>query len=168
MTVPSPSPQATLMTIDSPPPEPTTPCAVTLGNGSSPPGETRVQGSFGNGRLWTILWPEGAVYVDDDAIEPDGSLGMKFPWWRGADIDGALSIRGHELERGLPVRASIPDGYGTTGFQATGILFPVEGCYTVTGSAADAELTFVTLVRTCAAVAELPPERQALYVNCGY
>jgi len=141
-------------------------CPVTLGNANTPPGEGQSATNFGNGRLWTVLWPEGVVYVPPDGVEPDGSLGMKFPWWRGPDVSGALTITGHEITRALPIRTDVPDGYGDTGFQATGIQFPAEGCYTVTARAADAELTFVTLVRTCDAVAELAPGRRALYPIC--
>lgn len=79
--------------------------------------------NFGNGRLWTVLWPNGVVYVPPDNIDPDGSLGMKFPWWRGPDVHGVLHIQGHESFLRLPVRAEIPDGYGDTGFQAVGSCF---------------------------------------------
>jgi hypothetical protein len=44
------------------------------------------------------------------------------------------------------VRADIPDGYGPTGLQATGVIFPTEGCWEVTGHVGDSTLTFVTLV----------------------
>jgi hypothetical protein len=42
--------------------------------------------------------------------------------------------------------ANIPSGYGDSGFQATGIIFPTEGCWEVTGRVGEASLTFVTLV----------------------
>lgn len=42
--------------------------------------------------------------------------------------------------------AHVPDGYGETGFQATGIVFPTEGCWEVTGRADKARVTFLTLV----------------------
>jgi hypothetical protein len=44
------------------------------------------------------------------------------------------------------VRADVPDGYGDLGFQATGIHFPVEGCWKVTGTVGTTHLTFVTYV----------------------
>jgi hypothetical protein len=79
---------------------------------------------------------------------PDGALGMKWPWWRG--VAGALSIEGRRLDGpAAPLRAQIPDGYGDRGFQVTGLLFPSEGCWEVTGRAGGAALTFVTrVVRT--------------------
>jgi hypothetical protein len=141
-------------------------CTVTTGNGKTPPGEARSTLNLGNGRLWTVLWPNGLVLVPPDDIGADGSLGMKFPWWRSPEVHGALHIQGHELSLGVPLRAEIPDGFGDTGFQPSGISFPVEGCYEVIGEAGGAELTFVTLVRPCSALAELPPSMRASYAIC--
>jgi hypothetical protein len=142
-------------------------CPVTRSNGAQPPeGEAPGDKYLGNGRLWTVLWPKGMVVVPPDGVEPDGGLGMKFPWWRAPDVHGALHITGHELILRFPVRADIPDGYGDTGFQASGIVFPVEGCYQVTGEAGGAQLTFVTMVRPCSAIAEMPPAERALYSIC--
>ena len=123
-------------------------------------------GFLGNGRLWTVLWPRGLVLVPADDMGQDGSLGMKFPWWRGPHVHCGLRISGHELTAGLPVRADVPDGYGDTGFQATGIAFPVAGCYEITGEADGATLTFVTIVRRCSALAELPRSQRRLYSIC--
>jgi hypothetical protein len=106
------------------------------------------------------------VLVPPDDVEADGSLSMKFPWWRGPEVRGALSIAGRERTRSLPIRADIPDGYGDTGFQATGISFPVEGCYEITGTAGGAALTFVTLVEPCSVRDELPPAEQARATIC--
>ena len=39
-----------------------------------------------------------------------------------------------------------PDGYGLTGFQASGITFPTEGCWEISGTVGSATLTFVTYV----------------------
>jgi len=93
---------------------------------------------------------------------------MKFTWWRAAHVTGALNIAGHEITRDLPVRAHIPDGYGDTGFQASGIVFPVEGCYEITGEAGGAQLTLVTMVRRCPSIAELLPADRALYSICAH
>jgi hypothetical protein len=81
------------------------------------------------------------VLVPPDDTAPDGSLEMKFPWWRGPQVHGALHIHGRELALRLPVGAIIPDGYGERGFQASGIVFPGAGCYEITGEAAGATLT---------------------------
>ncbi|HEY0069415.1 MAG TPA: hypothetical protein VGE04_05545 [Chloroflexia bacterium] len=120
------------------------PCPVTLANGNQPPGETGVAARYyGNGVLWTVL-PDGGKMT----LTPDKSdkLGMKFPWWRG--VEGKLTIEGHRLDGpGDKLTADIPDGYGTTGFQATGIYFPGEGCWEVVGKAGREELKFVVEVR---------------------
>ena len=136
-------------------------CPVTAPNGSSPPG-IRDAGFFGGGGLWTVLWPHGLVVVPPDDIGRDGRLGMKFPWWRGPGVRGFLRITGAETGSGLPVTART-EGYGRTGFNASGIYFPGEGCYRVTGRAGQAEITFVTLVRTCSVVRELPASDRRRY-----
>ncbi|MET0939657.1 MAG: hypothetical protein ABWY51_10590, partial [Gaiellaceae bacterium] len=60
---------------------------------------------------------------------------------------GALRIEGRRLDGAAPpLSTSIPDGYGPTGFQASGVTFPTEGCWEVTGRVGNASLTFVTLV----------------------
>jgi len=141
------------------------PCPVTSPNGLTPPGEPPDELNFGNGRLWTVLWPGGLVLVPPDDIRPDGSLGMKFPWWRGPSIRGHLHIRGHELTLGVPVRADAR-GYGDTGFNASAIVFPVEGCYRIRGAADGAVLSFVTMVRSCSALAELPTSQRRAYAIC--
>lgn len=91
---------------------------------------------------------------------------MKFPWWRAPQVHGALHIQGRELALGLPVGAIIPGGYGESGFQASGIVFPGAGRYEITGEAAGATLTFVTLVRPCSALAALPRSQRKSYAIC--
>jgi hypothetical protein len=76
---------------------------------------------------------------------------MKFPWWRGPGVVGALAITGRRLgpqadKSAPPLQAEIPQGYGETGFQASALVFPTEGCWEVTGRAGEAALTFVTWV----------------------
>lgn len=108
-------------------------CPVTIANGSVPPGETMVPNAHGNGYLWTALWPEGKVVASPN---PDGSISMKFPWWRGAGVQGELTISGRRLDKpAAPLRADIPPGYGMTGFQSSGLTFPTVGCWEITGRA---------------------------------
>jgi hypothetical protein len=140
-------------------------CPVTVGNGSSPPGVPSDRTFFGGDGLWTVLWPHGLVVVPADDIGRNGILGMKFPWWRGPGVRGSLHITGEEIGSGLPIMARTA-GYGRTGFNASGLLFPKEGCYRVTARAGAAELTFVTLVRTCEVVRELPPRQRRRYAIC--
>ncbi len=124
------------------------PCPVTRPNGKAPPGVGPSPYFHGNGALWTVLWPDSRVVFSPGGsgfVLPDGSLSMKFPWWRG--VRGKLTIRGRRLDApAAPLRASIPEGYGDTGFQATALIFPTEGCWEVTGKVGNSSLTFVTLV----------------------
>lgn len=120
-------------------------CPITQPNGALPPGEQPSAGLHGNGELWTALWPDGVVRIPPEHVQADGTLGMKWPWWRG--VSGPLTITGRRLDApAAPLRAHIPDGYGETGFQATGLEFTSPGCWEVTGHVGDATLTFVTLV----------------------
>jgi hypothetical protein len=120
-------------------------CPLTLPNASTPPGEQSAGMNHGNGKLWTVLWPHNVVIATEDVVEKDGSIGMKWPWWRG--MEGKLAISGHRLDGNAPLlRAQIPSGYGASGFLPSGIYFPTEGCWEVTGAVGTAKLTFVTLV----------------------
>jgi len=125
-------------------------CPVTIANGSQPLGES--SGSLlyhGNGVIWTALPPDGKLFIVPDE---DGSLQIKFPWWRA--VHGALTIQGRRLDASAPpLQAIIPEGYGDSGFQASGLIFPTEGCWEVTGKVADQELRFVVTVQ---AVDEYP------------
>ena len=142
-----------------------TPCAVTAPNHNEPPVKNfggivtyapdykgprngPVTNSYGNGKLWTTLSQDGTVVFRPNGpgfIGEDGSLSMKWPWYRG--LRGKLTIHGKRLDMSAPpLRASIPDGYGDTGFQATALIFPTEGCWEVTGQVGETALTFVTRV----------------------
>ncbi|HEV2778737.1 MAG TPA: hypothetical protein VGX25_04990 [Actinophytocola sp.] len=103
--------------------------------------------SHGNGTLWVgALGPDGVITAAPDFVEADGAIGWKLGWWRAGR--GRLTITGHRLDAAAPpLRADVPDGYGDTGFQASGVYFPAEGCWAVTGDIGTDPLTFVTLVR---------------------
>jgi hypothetical protein len=66
-----------------------------------------------NGKLWTVLWANGTVLFQPNGpgfIGEDGSLSMKWPWYRG--VQGRLKIRGRRLDGPAPpLRADIPEGY---------------------------------------------------------
>ena len=111
-------------------------CPVTLPNGNAPPGENASRSHHGNGALWTALAPSGKWVARPESVGRGGSVGTKYWWWRG--VSGQLKITGRRLDApARPLRAHIPSGYADDGFQASGIDFPSEGCWEITGSVVD-------------------------------
>lgn len=126
-------------------------CPVTAPSRVGPPGVAASSffgwdSSYGNGKLWVGgLWPDGVIAAGPDFVTADGAVGMKFGWWR--TVEGTLRITGRRLDGDAPpLRGDVPDGYGKTGFQASGVFFPTEGCWEVTGAVGATTLTFVTFV----------------------
>lgn len=122
-------------------------CPVTVANESTPPNTNwRPSNHHGNGTLWVGFWPENKVLVEPDQVNADGSIGVKFGWYRG--VRGQLVVEGRRLDAPAPPAQGFysGEGYGDIGFQAGGILFPSEGCWEITGKVGTASLTFVTLV----------------------
>ena len=101
---------------------------------------------YGNGKLFVTLSTNGLIVAPADYVNPDGSIGWKFPWWRY--VSGQLTITGHRLDGPAPpLTSDVPAGYGDTGFQASGVTFPSEGCWQVTAEVDHhTTLTFVTFV----------------------
>ena len=101
--------------------------------------------AYGNGSLWVgSLWPHGVVIITPDNVDPDGRLEMKFGWYRLTS--GYLTITGRRLDAPAPPLSGRTAGYTLTGFNASGVIFPTEGCWQVTGRVGQAALTFVTFV----------------------
>ncbi len=125
-------------------------CPSTLGEPapeSIPGGEFFGSGSsFGNGKLWVGgLWPDGIILGDPRFIDADGAVSMKFGWWRVAP--GRLQITGFRRDPPAPpAMGDVPDGYGESGFQASGVRFATEGCWAITGTVGSSSLTFLTFV----------------------
>jgi hypothetical protein len=126
------------------------PCPVTRPVGAAPSGQERPFASsalaFGNSELWVVpIQEDGVIRADSRSIESDGSISTKFGWWRVTP--GTLTISGRRLDASAPpLRADVSDGYGSSGFQASGVFFPTEGCWEITGTVGNATLTFVTFV----------------------
>ncbi len=70
--------------------------------------------------------------------------GIKMGWFRPAGAE--LTISGRRLDGDAPaLHSDVPCCYPTR-FQASGVAFPTEGCWEITGRAAESELTFVVWV----------------------
>jgi hypothetical protein len=125
-------------------------CPVTIGHPvpSSKPWREGLFGwqrAYGNGSLWVgALWPHGVVIITPDNVDPNGRLEMKFGWYRLTS--GFLAITGRRLDAPAPPASGVASGYGLIGFNASGVVFPTEGCWQVTGRVARVALTFVTFV----------------------
>jgi hypothetical protein len=101
--------------------------------------------AHGNRSLWVgALWPHGVAVITHDDVAADGRLWMKFGWYRLTS--GFLRITGRRLDAPAPPASGRAPGYGLTGFNASGVIFPTEGCWRVTGRVGRATLTFVTFV----------------------
>ena len=90
-------------------------------------------------------WPSWPV---SDSLEEDGlrKVLQSGKWYRYAA--GKLTIEGHRLDAPAPpLIGEVPDGYGLTGFQVSGITFPTDGCWEITGTVGTkGSLTFIVQV----------------------
>ena len=131
---------------------------VTIPNGSSPEkahaphapanDDLRFRNGWnhGNGVLWVWLNPEQFIVPESD-VRKDGSIEIKFGWWRG--IPGNFSISGRRLDAPAPpLRYSTPpvESYGAFGFLPSGLIFPTDGYWEITGHIDDQSLKFVVHV----------------------
>ncbi len=109
--------------------------------------------NYGSTRLRAELyWPRGTLAAGTlpdggsmAVVNPDGSISAKVGWWRGHD--GRLTIEGRRLDATAPpLVADVPDGYGSSGLQPTGLTFPTIGCWRIVGKVGTARLAFVVRV----------------------
>jgi hypothetical protein len=131
------------------PPGPLGDCPVTQPQTTPPEIGERLWGwhsAYGNDDLWVGgLGQDGIIALDERSVHSDGSIGTKLGWWR--NVSGSVQISGRRLDAPAPaLQGQGSEGYGRIGFQASGVDFPTEGCWEVTGRVGDAELTFVTYV----------------------
>jgi len=105
-----------------------------IASGASMPFErSDLKGWYGNDVLWVNIHSQGAKRSE------------KFAWERLGR--GSLTITALRVDaQAPPATAHIPNGYGDTGFQASGIDFPSAGCWEVVGTLAGKQLRFVVRV----------------------
>jgi hypothetical protein len=73
-----------------------------------------------------------------------GEDGIKVGWFRPEGAE--LLISGERLDADAPpLESHVPCCYPTR-FQATGVMFPTEGCWEIRAKAAESELKFVVWV----------------------
>lgn len=127
-------------------------CLVTRPNGAHTEAWPASALDHGEGGLFTVLWPDGTVLVPISAVDRDGMGWMKFVFQREGTAEGELRLVGRRIgaeardPRGT-IRSQIPDGYGTTGVQATAIGFPAEGCWEIIAASGTSQLRFRTWVQ---------------------
>jgi hypothetical protein len=123
-------------------------CPLTEPVWAKPPEDSAVQDppAFGHyfvnsdRSIWASAWWTGQEEYQLQASEE----GLKVGWFRPAGA--TLEITGQRLDgQASPLEAHVPCCYPTR-FQATGLVFPTEGCWTVTARAAESELSFVVWV----------------------
>lgn len=107
--------------------------------------------AYWNGNLYVgFLWSDSTLIFRPGgagSILQAGSMKMKYPWFRAEELAGKLTVTGRRLDASAPpLSARIPNGYSDTGFQATQLTFPTEGCWEITGKVGDTSLTFVNRV----------------------
>jgi len=95
-------------------------------------------GWYGGAGLWVSLPQWGGSRRDDDTID------HKIGWWR--TVEGDLQIVTTRLDGPGSGRASVPQGYGASGFQVSGVNFSAPGCWRVTGILGTTRLPFVVAV----------------------
>ena len=92
----------------------------------------------------------GGAHVRDPrpvagAFEPAREFGPD-PAAEHATAIETQAFAGDDQHQAPPLIAHVPGGYGPTGFQASGVTFPTEGCWMVSGTVGRTTLTFVTFV----------------------
>jgi hypothetical protein len=120
------------------------PCDVTKPNGMVPPNQLPNPKWHGNDVL-IVGWLEenGSLYGKPIL---DGQVSAKLVWYR-FDRGAPLTITGHLADDpSMTLRAGIPEGYEETFIQASGVTFPTQGCWVITGSVPNGSLTFTTMV----------------------
>jgi len=103
---------------------------------------------YWQGELFVAGLPsDGTLVFRPRVIMPDGLFRQKFGWYRGPGLTGKLTITGKRLDGpSSPLKADVPQSYGDSGFQATELTFPTEGCWQVRGKVNKTSVVFVVRV----------------------
>jgi hypothetical protein len=117
-------------------------CPATGAIRAEPPRDPNAD-PFGSGP-WYIN-ADRTIWAGWDAVRMKaGPQGNKVLWIRPQGTQ--LKVSGRRLDsHAPPARAEIPCCY-PTGFQASGLYFPTEGCWEISAKAGRSELTFITHV----------------------
>jgi hypothetical protein len=103
------------------------------------------EANHGNAGLSTWAWSPVTFKRDGPGcVAPDGSLLIKWGWWRG--VRGQIEVTGHRLDGSPGAVRAYYQPRGDIGFQNMVLIFPSAGCWEVTGEVADATLSFMVLV----------------------
>lgn len=94
---------------------------------------------FGRKNLWVILPKSSWV-----RLSSDGTYELKMGWYRLRK--GEFRLRGELVGGNATATTNIPGGYPETGFQPTGISFPVGGCWKVTGTLSTSSVSFLVQI----------------------
>jgi len=93
---------------------------------------------YGGAGLWVTLPLWGGQRRED------GTIDHKIGWWR--TVAGDLQIVATRLDGLGTARPDVPQGYGSSGFQASGVNFSGPGCWRVVGMLHGTRLPFVISV----------------------
>lgn len=122
-------------------------CPVTIPNGDVPPfgnlGFFPGPVFHGENGIWASFGADGTVAWMPAMGPGGGSYGVKFLWFHDQRAKGHLQVTGTYLGGSAPpLVANVPGGYGSTGYQASGLEFSRLGCWRITASAGGSSMTF--------------------------
>lgn len=125
-------------------------CATTSPNGRVPPDFPPDPESHGNGRIWTILPLDGRLVATGSDVSPDGSVRRKFGWWTRRSAGRRLRVTGRRLDGpSPPLRARVsrsPNARHLPRVFPSTLIFPRQGCWSVTARTGRSALRFVISV----------------------
>lgn len=124
-------------------------CPATEPEWAKPPEDAAVQGPSDYGyyyinqdrSIWASAWWTGQ---EEEFAPRAGEEGIKVGWFRPEGVP--LAISGKRLDGDAPPLAAHAPCCYPTRFQASGLVFPSEGCWEVTAQADDRTLSFVVRV----------------------